>query len=92
MAGGGGALTLDGAEGPGVRAGPRHKGLLLPRVQLSPGGHVSPRSPGLQPPGARQPKPGNRLLGARLGGEAGLALGQRKLGPVFGCAHIPSLT
>lgn len=38
LPGAGGALTLDGPEGPGGRAGPRHKGSLLQSQQLGLGG------------------------------------------------------
>lgn len=50
---------------------------------------MSPRGPGLQLPGARQPKPGNQIRGAQLGGEAELGAGpgepglQPKAAPTF---------
>lgn len=57
------------------------------------GGHVSPRGPGLQLAGARQPKPGNQIWGARLA--QGSLAGRWARGtsaPASGCAHIPPWT
>lgn len=61
--------------------GPRHKDSLLRSQQLGLGGHVSPRGPGLQLPGARQLKPGNQIRGAQLGEEAGLGTGPEEPRP-----------
>lgn len=89
-----GFLTLDGAEDPGGRAVLCHKGSLLPESQqLGLGGHVLPGGPGLQLPGAKQPKPGNQIRGARLGrgGRAG-RWARGASAPASGCAHIPPYT
>lgn len=64
-----------------------------PSQQLGLGGHVLPWGPGFQLPGARQPKPGNQIRGARLGrgGRAG-RWARGAWAPASGCAHIPSST
>lgn len=77
--GGGMTLTLDGAEGPGVRAGPRHKGLFSRGYSSVPGATCRPgaRDCSFQVLGSRSLATRSRESGS--GGEAGLALGQRKL-------------
>lgn len=84
----------------GWGGGPRGTGRAVPqrfaspeRQQLGLGGHVLPGNPGLQLPGARQPKPGNQIRGARLGrgGRAG-RWARGASAPASGCAHIPPST
>lgn len=85
-----------GGGGAGDRPGRTtkvHFSRVYSLLTLALGGHVSLRSPGLQLPGARQPKPGNQIWGAQLGrgGRAG-RWARANLAPALGCAHILSLT